>query len=117
MKYRTTQKAVRNGYYKTVCIGYCGAQYLLMYQNPTAYTCGGCGWNADIYDFDNVAIVTGYRPFGNVKVDYDMLEAYENKAREITSNHSIDYDEKKRLVNELLKDFIKTACNVKVVNV
>lgn len=108
MKLKTTQKAIRNGYRKTICIGYCAAQHLLHYKNPTAYTCGVYGWNADIYDFDNIAIVTGYRPFGNIHPDYNVIREYDKKAAAII-NGGGTYDEKRTLVNILLYEFL-TLC-------
>ena len=48
----------------TVRIGYCDLYYLLVYQRKVGYTCGTYGWNSDIYFLGDVAISTGYRPFG-----------------------------------------------------
>lgn len=83
MKFKTTQKEIKSNYRTVIKIGYCSAQYLLGYETPVAYTCGTNGWNADVYTFGGVAIVTGYRPFGNVEPDYNLLRAYEEKAEEI----------------------------------
>ena len=105
MKYKTTQKAVRNGYWKTIVIGYCDAQHLLAHKSANAYTCGVYGWNADIYDFDNIAIVTGYRPFGNVHPDYNTIREYEKRA-EAADDWNVPYDERKRNVNAILEEFI-----------
>lgn len=66
MKHKTTEKAIEQNYYKIIKVGYCNLQYLLQYEEPVAYTSGVYGWNADVYDFGNIAIVTGYRPFGNI---------------------------------------------------
>lgn len=105
MKYKTTQKAVRNGYCKTIVIGYCAAQHLLAHKSADAYTCGVYGWNADIYDFDNIAIVTGYRPFGNVRPDYDTIREYEKRAEAADDCH-VPYEERERNVNAILEEFI-----------
>lgn len=75
MKYKTTKKAVMNGYAHIVRTGYCALQEALSGIAPTAYTTGVNGWNADIYDFGPYAIVTGYRPFGDIRLPEDMRSA------------------------------------------
>ncbi len=82
MKYKTTAKAVKEGYYKVISTGYCELQGLLSYKSPIAYASGYYGWNFDVYDIDGVAIVTGYRgmPCKNSKANYDIVREYEAKA-------------------------------------
>lgn len=107
MKYKTTQKAVKGGYSYVIQIPYCAAQHLLSHHNPVAYTVRREGWAADIYDFDQVAIVTGYAPFGNVKPEYTTIAAYEEQANKITNNPLIIKQQQKIAVNYLLELFIK----------
>ena len=80
MKFRTTKKAINAGYGTRIEIGYADLQNLLKYKNAVAYTTRPEGWGADIYDFGNVAIVTGYAPFGNFRPDYDMVHRYDEAA-------------------------------------
>ena len=105
MKFKTTQKTIKENYAAIISIGYCDAWYLLYFENPIAFTSGVYGWNADIYDINNVAIVTGYRPFGNIHVDYDVIREYNNRAKTIISDNGIEYEKKKELVNDLLLEF------------
>lgn len=106
MKFKTTQKAVKEGYRNIIRIGYCDLQYLLYYKNPVAYTSGGYGWNADIYDVGcGVAICTGYRPFGNVKIDYELVREYDEKAEKIICNLKIE--NAKEELDKLLKEFLE----------
>lgn len=106
MKFRTTEKALRNGYSNIICIGYCDLQTLLNYKHPIAYTCGTYGWNADIYEIDNsTAICTGYRPFGNIRPSYELIREYDKQAEKIVYA-SGEYSEKKRRLDEMLRDFI-----------
>lgn len=107
MKHKTTAKAIREGYGKIISIGYCDAQYLLNYQSADAYTCGVYGWNFDLYDINGVAICTGYRgmPKG-ITYDYERLKFFEEKAEKIVNDVSIEYERRKAIVNELLRDFI-----------
>ncbi len=109
MKFRTTQKQIKENYSAIISIGYCDAWYLLYFENAIACTSGVYGWNADIYDVNSVAIVTGYRPFGNIHVDYDIIREYNNKAKEIISDNAIVYEKKKELVNDLLLEFRNLA--------
>ena len=64
IKIKVTQKQIKEGFKNIICVDCCGLQYLLNYKEPTYYTSGIYGWNADIYVVDhNTVIVTGYRPF------------------------------------------------------
>lgn len=83
MKYKTTAKALKEGYCKIIRAGYCDLQSLLDYKSPVAYSSGVYGWNFDVYDIDGVAICTGYRgmPSKNSKVSYDLIKEYEDKSQ------------------------------------
>ena len=87
MKYRTTQKAVKNGFHTVIYCGYCDLQDLLYCESPEAYTARREGWGADVYGFGDTAIVTGYAPFGTVRADYKITEKYEKAAREVRGEH------------------------------
>lgn len=110
MKFKTTKKAIMEGYPKTVCVGYCDLQHLLYFNEPIAYTCGVYGWNADIYDFGNIAIIMGYRPFGEIRISYDSYRKYDDKARSIIYDYNTDYETRKKKVQKLLQDFLKKEC-------
>lgn len=120
MKYKTTKKEVKNNYRNIIRVGAVELYYLLKFTEPNAYTSGVYGWNADVYDFDNVAIVTGYRSFGNITPDYDIVEKYNKLGREICEeehNPSKDWSEededKKNRLNQLINQFIKEVTNQK----
>lgn len=105
MKYKTTKKDVNYWYGKKICVGYCDLQYLLRHKNASGYTCGVYGWNADIYEIDgNTAIITGYRPFGNIHPDYEIIRAYDEQAKEIQQAN--DYQTAKEKTTELLQKFV-----------
>ena len=81
MKYKTTNRAVSNGYRKIITVGYCELQTLLKYESPIAYASGVYGWNYDVYQYGNVAIVTGYRSFPKgIHADYKTVRKYEAMA-------------------------------------
>ncbi len=98
MKYKTTAKAVKEGYYTIISAGYCELQGLLSYESPVAYSSGSYGWNFDVYDIDGIAIVTGYRgmPEKNSKASYDLIREYEAKAQGKTA------EEKRKLIKEFI---------------
>ena len=106
MKFETAQKAIKANYGKIIKVGYCRLQFLLNCERPIAYTTGRYGWNADIYDIDGVAIVTGYNPFGNIYPDYDICQKYEKVAAEALSRHK-----DKSFFDDLLKNFIEEVVN------
>lgn len=110
MKYRTTKRDIQANY-TTVSIGYCELQDLLAYEEPEAYTCGVYGWNADIYSFGGIAIVTGYRPFGKIHLDYEMIRKYNDTAKKIRCGAG-DYDTRKAAVKKLLDDFINEIIEI-----
>ena len=109
MKFKTTAKAIRHDGGKIVCIDYCGAQYLLRYHDPIAYTSGVYGWNFDVYYIDGVTICTGYRGMPGKAPEWKVLEEYEKKAEKIACNWNIPYDEQKQQVNALLSEWLKTV--------
>ena len=106
MVYRTTNRAIRNGFSKVIQIPYCYAQELLSCVERTAYTAGVYGWNADLYDFGNVAICTGYRPVGNVNPDIEVVKAYERKANDLRKKYAYDWQEFKSECRNLIYEFI-----------
>lgn len=89
-KLKTTKKEILKGY-NCIEVGYCNLSRLLTFRGATTYTCGVYGWNADIYTFAdiegcrNYAIVTGDRPFGNIKIDYKNYKKIRNKGGKIAS--------------------------------
>lgn len=82
MTKQITKKSVTGSYSRIISVGYCGLQNLLWREQRRGYTAGIEGWNADLYVIDGVAIVTGYRPFGD-RVPYELAEKYEKKAKAI----------------------------------
>lgn len=108
MKFHTTQRAIKNGYNTIISVNYGRLQSLLSCAEPIAYTTRREGWGADIYDIDgNIAIVTGYAPFGNVKPDYETLTAYEKRAEAIRYNYTLQWDDMRDQLRDLLREFVQ----------
>ena len=91
MKFKTTKKEMLDSA-NVISVSYCALDSLLSHKNPVAYTSGVYGWNCDIYDIGcNWYIATGYRPFGNVSVDIDVINDIERRAEEIIKSDILDY--------------------------
>lgn len=113
---KVTNKFINNSFSNVLRVGYCSIQYLLKDIERNGYTSGTYGWNADFYVIDyDTAIVTGYRPTGNIHPNYELVEKYEKAAEAIwndkTSYNVFTYDERREKVNNLLNDFIQEATN------
>ena len=106
MKIQTTKKAIKNNYGKIVRVGYCDLVYLLSYTDAFAYTAGVYGWNADIYDLEGIALVTGYRTFGEISPSWELIEKYEQKAKEVI-DLIYNYEERKEALKTLIDSFLE----------
>lgn len=80
-KERTTKVFINHNFKKIIEVGYCDLQLFLKHESPKYYTRGIYGWNADIYTFGDIALCTGYRPFGNIKLKSDVIKDLENKSK------------------------------------
>ena len=105
MKYKTTRKAIVAGTpaNNLVCAGYCDLSNLLWGHEPIAYTCGVYGWNFDVYEVYGKTICTGYRNMPGRKANNEA--AYEEKARAISDNYDLSWEERRDRIELLLKEF------------
>ena len=106
MKFKTTQKAIKQGYNNVICVSYGALQRLLSCESEIAYTTRIEGWGADIYQFGNTAIVTGYAPFGNIRPAYEVNQRYEQRAMKATDG-IYNWQEKKAILQELIKEYLQ----------
>ena len=107
MKFKTTKNEIYQNYQNVICVGYCKANDLLLNQQPIAYNSGVGGWNCDIYDINGVAIVTGYKPFGNIRPDSKTIKKYEDEARKIACDSWGNYQKMLEKIDSLLDQFIE----------
>lgn len=105
MKFKTTNKAIRENGGLIIRLGYCEAQELLHYQSAGAYTCGVYGWNYDAYFINGATICTGYRGMPGAR--YEGITEYEKQAAKINHNYNISYEERRDAVNSLLYEYIE----------
>lgn len=101
---QTTMREVKEWSDHVICIGYCDLQYLLRGESRIGYTAGVYGWNADVYDVGNgVAIVTGNRPFGDIRPRHSLVRRYNDAAREA------DAEDLRALIDKFVKECILCA--------
>ena len=108
MKFKTSKKEIKNGYYTIISVGYCQLQNLLKGRNPVAYSTRAEGWACDYYDIDGVCICEGYSPISSQNCNdlpYDRIKEYETKAEAISGDFGSWADVKVAL-NDLLNEFI-----------
>lgn len=104
MKFKTTSKAIKNGYTNVKCAGYCDLQHLLYFEQPIAYTCGVYGWNYDVYNINGVTICTGYRGMPGERLE--QIREYNERAQKILSwEDTRPFEEKRAAITNLLKEF------------
>lgn len=111
MKFKTTRKEMLNGCL-CQCVPYETLHDLLRFEDPSAYTVGVYGWNADIYINHErpLAIVTGFRAFGTMYFTRDELKAWNAKAIEASKNASTVLEEYE-VVTQVLGAFWKEFAN------
>lgn len=103
---KVTRKNIMKEYPNTIQIGYCELQNLLRFRKADFCTSGIYGWNADIYPIDiNIAIVTGYRPFGIIQPNYEIVKKYDEEALKIWKKY--DYEKAKIKIDKLIEKFVK----------
>lgn len=104
-KINVTRKLVCNNFHNIISVPYCAAQDLLKYESPVWFTSGIYGWNADVYmiDFDT-CIVTGYRPFGNIRPAYALIDVFNR-----TSQKADTAEKCKDLLNGFVKEVLSNV--------
>ena len=109
MSFKTTRKSIVNSTASKdlLSVGYCGLVTLLKNHSPIAYTCGVYGWNFDVYNVYGKTICTGYRGMPGRKANNEA--AYEEKARAISDNYDLSWEERRDRIELLLKEFCEQA--------
>lgn len=81
---KTTRKTVEARNATIISVGYCDLVYTLREaaDHRDGHLEGVYGWNADVFEFDTFAIVTGYRPFGKHLLSFDFCKRWEKKAKD-----------------------------------
>lgn len=105
MSMRVYKKHVRAAYPIVAYCGYCALQYTLSFTSNFGHTERAEGWGCNVYEIaPDIALTTGYDPFGNRRLSLAITERYEKKAKQILEENSCNYIAKKKLemlLNEL----------------
>lgn len=91
VKSKVSRKWVMASFDRVISVPYCDLQFLLRHIEPSCYASYIYVWDADVYYIDkNTCIVTGYRPFGNIKPSYVINEIYNRAAAKIQNERELD---------------------------
>lgn len=105
MSMRLYKKHVRAEYPIVAYCGYCDLQYTLYFAPKIGHTERAEGWGCNIYELaPDIALTTGYDPFGNRRLPLAFTERYEEKAKQILRENNYSYiakEELERLLTEL----------------
>lgn len=104
---KLTKEMAKAMYPNTIKIAEGELHNLLYEEQPAAQIVDGIGWVADVYEVDGVAIVTGYKPFGD-QPSKELVEKYEATAKEIR-NLWLPHVETKELLHALAVEFVHEA--------
>ena len=112
LKIEVKEKVIKESFPFVIKAGYCSLVWLLNYKRPMFYTYSRTlGWKSDIYVIsDSVAISTGYMPIGNINVNADILQSYNEQAKKIIMDGPLDGKSEKdikKAINQLLNIFVK----------
>jgi len=93
-----------------ICINYCKLQTILNRYTRAYYT-GSKHWDADVFAVDYegtlVYICTGKSPSGTIEPPKELNKKYDNKAKEISRNTSLKSEYKNKLIDKLLKEYVR----------
>lgn len=103
---KVTKKQIKEGYSIIAYCSYCDMQYTLKEARKVGHTERAEGWGANIYEITpSICIVTGYAPFGNVRLDYEFTHSYEEVARKFYNNtDTVPIDKLHKLWEKLAHD-------------
>lgn len=105
MKTKISKQQARGLFPQMIAIPYCGAQFLLRYKEPFAYSAGVYGWSCDYYDVGGVGISTGCRPIGKHAPD-ELVHRFEDQARKLVMESNLDSETERGMINDLLGEFL-----------
>lgn len=100
MNPRLYKKHVNAAYRIVAYCGYCDLQYTLKNALKIGHTERAEGWGCNIYQLaPDIALTTGYAPFGNLSLPLAMTERYEQRARQQPT-----YESLQALIEELASE-------------
>lgn len=115
-KVKTTMKYIKANYLKVFRAGYCDLQRILYSDSPTYYNSGVYGWNCDVYTNTkyDIAVTTGYRNMAGDRIPSEVIQKYDEIAKNILENYKhpnqegyMSWDEKREKLEENAENFWK----------
>lgn len=116
MKYKTTKKEMKENYYNIVGVGYCESQCLLRSKEPDSYCTGVYGWACDNYELTgskrHILLSTGYNPISSRNINKSrgelekIIKKYETKAEKINVKNGYNWDDIRKRLDILIRDFV-----------
>ena len=107
MSLKLTKKEVMNNFRNVISVGYCDLCFLERRLDKIGYTCGVCGWNANVYRLnEDTCLVTGYRPFENCKTSANVKEI-NKKAESIVKDYTISFEKQQEEIEKLVEEILK----------
>lgn len=106
MKERIKLKDLKASVNTIISIPYCDLYYLLDLEPTPRYMKGVYGWNCDVYIYGDVAICTGYRCPKGIRPKASLVEEYNEWAKAVRLDASVDYDSAKVRIHNAVADFI-----------
>lgn len=101
---RLYKKHVRTAYPIVAYCGYCALYYVLYFTTKIGHTERAEGWGCNVYELaPNIALTTGYAPFGNKSLPLAFTERYEKQAKQILEKNAYSDKAKKKLEKLLEK--------------
>lgn len=101
MSMRLYKKHVNAEYHIVAYCGYCDLQHTLQNMSKIGHTERAEGWGCNIYELaPDIALTTGYAPFGNLSLPLELTERYEKRARQNPTYEGLQVLIKE-LVNEI----------------
>lgn len=105
MSMRVYKKHVRAAFPLVAYCGYCNLHYTLYFTRKFGHTERAEGWGCDVYELaPDIALTTGYDPFGSRRLPLALTKRYEEKAKQILRENNYSYtakEELERLLTEL----------------
>ena len=109
---RLYKKHVCAAYPIVAYCGYCDLQYVLYFTPKIGHTERAEDWGCNVYELaPNIALTTGYAPFGNKSLPLAFTERYEKKALEILKKDNYSFKAKRKL-EKLLEKMTKEISNL-----
>ena len=88
--------------------------YLFYNHDPIANNVGKYGLNFELYHMYGLMFTVGNRGCVGCRVNYKLVEKYNNEAKNILHNNTIKSTDKKMLIEKILMQFVEEVTNAAV---